>query len=326
MSNLISRLKKQNIPGIVYGAVLIFIFFAVTEKKFLTPYNVMLIARNSCILMTVSIGMTMAVLIGQIDLSVGSVMSVSAVIVAVMVKNGSPLAAALLAAFGVAVLFGLVNGILIAVLKVDYWITTFATMSIGAGLALVISNGSTVPISSKFLDFLGNGKVFGVYFLIILTVIVTALIVFMLKKTKLGYDIYSIGGSENVAKLSGINVPRTRMAVYLLSSLIASLAGILITGMTNSASPIVGSEYSFNALAAVVIGGTSLNGGKGGVVGTVFGTVLLRIIASGLSMAGVPATWQKVIQGTIIVVIIVADVLSEKRKDTNGLRRIYSND
>lgn len=326
MSNLISRLKKQNIPGIVYGAVLIFIFFAVTEKKFLTPYNVMLIARNSCILMTVSIGMTMAVLIGQIDLSVGSVMSVSAVIVAVMVKNGSPLVAALLVAFGVAVLFGLVNGILIAVLKVDYWITTFATMSIGAGLALVISNGSTVPISSKFLDFLGNGKVFGVYFLIILTVIVTALIVFMLKKTKLGYDIYSIGGSENVAKLSGINVPRTRMAVYLLSSLIASLAGILITGMTNSASPIVGSEYSFNALAAVVIGGTSLNGGKGGVVGTVFGTVLLRIIASGLSMAGVPATWQKVIQGTIIVVIIVADVLSEKRKDTNGLRRIYSND
>ncbi len=322
MSKVTGWLKKQNIPGIVYGSVLIFLFFSIIEKKFFTPYNVMLIARNSCILLTVSIGMTMAVLIGQVDLSVGSVMSVSAV----MVKNGVPLAAALMAAFGAAALFGLVNGILIAVLKVDYWITTFATMSIGAGLALVISDGSTVPISSKFLDFLGNGKVCGVYFLIVLTIVLTVLILFLLKRSKLGYDVYSIGGSENVARLSGLDVNRTRMMVYLISSLIAALAGILITGMTNSASPIVGSEYSFNALAAVVIGGTSLNGGKGGVAGTVFGTVLLRIIASGLAMLGVPATWQKVIQGLIIVVIIVADVSSEKKKDVNGLRRIYAND
>ncbi len=326
MSKVTGWLKKQNIPGIVYGSVLIFLFFSIIEKKFFTPYNVMLIARNSCILLTASIGMTMAVLIGQVDLSVGSVMSVSAVMVAVMVKNGVPLAAALAAAFGAAALFGLVNGILIAVLKVDYWITTFATMSIGAGLALVISDGSTVPISSKFLDFLGNGKVCGVYFLIVLTIVLTVLILFLLKRSKLGYDVYSIGGSENVARLSGLDVNRTRMMVYLISSLIAALAGILITGMTNSASPIVGSEYSFNALAAVVIGGTSLNGGKGGVAGTVFGTVLLRIIASGLAMLGVPATWQKVIQGLIIVVIIVADVFSEKKKDVNGLRRIYAND
>ena len=322
MSKVTGWLKKQNIPGIVYGSVLLFLFFSIIEKKFFTPYNVMLIARNSCILLTVSIGMTMAVLIGQVDLSVGSVMSVSAV----MVKNGVPLAAALMAAFGAAALFGLVNGILIAVLKVDYWITTFATMSIGAGLALVISDGSTVPISSKFLDFLGNGKVCGVYFLIVLTIVLTVLILFLLKRSKLGYDVYSIGGSENVARLSGLDVNRTRMMVYLISSLIAALAGILITGMTNSASPIVGSESSFDALAAVVIGGTSLNGGKGGVAGTVFGTVLLRIIASGLAMLGVPATWQKVIQGLIIVVIIVADVSSEKKKDVNGLRRIYAND
>lgn len=326
MSKVTGWLKKQHIPGIVYGSVLIFIFFAVIEKKFLTPYNVMLIARNSCILLTVSIGMTMAVLIGQVDLSVGSIMSLSAVIVAVLVKNGFPLLAALLISFGVAALSGLVNGILIAILRVDYWITTFATMSIGAGLALVISNGSTVPISNRLMDFLGNGKIFGIYFLIILTTGLTAVIMFILKKSKLGYDVYSVGGSENVAKLSGINVKRTRMTVYMFSSLIASLAGVLITGMTNSASPIVGSEYSFNALAAVVIGGTSLNGGKGGVAGTVFGTVLLRIIASGLSMLGVPATWQKVIQGMIIVVIIVVDVFSEKRKDISGLRRIYSND
>lgn len=326
MANITTKLKKMNIPSIVYGAILVFIFFAITEKKFLTPYNVMLIARNSCILLLASTGMTLAVLTGQIDLSVGSVMSVSASIVAVMVRGGKPLAAALAAAFLVAVAFGLTNGILIAVLKSDYWITTFATMSIGAGLALVVSNGSTVPVKSEFLDFLGNGKVCGIYFLIILTILITTLIVLMLRKTKFGYDIYSVGGAEHVARVSGIQVTGTRIAVYILSSLIAALAGILLTGMTNSASPIAGSEYSFNALAAVVIGGTSLNGGKGGVTGTVFGTILLRIIASGLAMAGVPATWQKVIQGIIIVVIIVADVVSEKKKDTDNLRRIYSND
>lgn len=326
MSNIAAKLKKMNIPGIVYGSVLIFIFFAITEKKFLTPYNVMLIARNTCILLTASIGMTLAVLTGQIDLSVGSVMSVSAAVTAVLLRDGVSLPVALLAAFAVAAAFGLVNGILIAVLHVDYWITTFATMSIGAGLALVVANGSTIPVKSKFLDYVGNGKVGGVYFLIILTVVVTALIILMLRKTKFGYDIYSIGGSENVAKVSGILVTKTRIYVYVLSSLIAALAGILLAGMTNSASPIAGSEYSFNALAAVVIGGTSLNGGKGGVVGTVFGTVLLRIIASGLAMAGVPATWQKVIQGIIIVVIIIADVAGEKKKDKDDLRRIYSND
>ncbi len=326
MNNIRARLKKLNIPGIVYGAVLIFIFFAITERKFATPYNVMLIARNSCILFTVSIGMTLAVLTGQIDLSVGSVMSVAATITAVMVREGFPLAIALITVVLVAAAFGITNGVLIAVFKVDYWITTFATMSIGAGLALVIADGATVPIQSAFLDFLGNGKVGGIYFLIILTAIVMIITAVMLRRSKLGYDIYSIGGSENVARVSGIRVTRTRIIVYVISSIIAALAGVLITGMANSASPIVGSEYSFNALAAVVIGGTSLNGGKGGVIGTLFGTILLRIIASGLAMAGVQGTWQKVIQGTVIVIIIVADVLTEKKKITDGLRRVYSND
>ena len=320
MNNIRARLRKFNIPGIVYGAILIFIFFAITEKKFATPYNVMLIARNSCILFTVSIGMTLAVLTGQIDLSV------AATITAVMVREGFPLAIALITVVLVAVAFGITNGILIAVFKVDYWITTFATMSIGAGLALVIADGATVPVQSAFLDFLGNGKVGGIYFLIILTAIVMIITAVMLRRSKLGYDIYSIGGSENVAKVSGIRVTQTRIIVYVISSIIASLAGVLITGMANSASPIVGSEYSFNALAAVVIGGTSLNGGKGGVIGTLFGTILLRIIASGLAMAGVQGTWQKVIQGTVIVIIIVADVLTEKKKITDGLRRVYSND
>jgi len=318
--------KKLNLPAIAYGAALLFLFFALTERKFLSAYNVILIIRNSCILLLASTGMTLAVLISQVDLSVGSVMSVAAVVVAVLYQNGVPLALAILAALGIGAAFGALNGLMIAVFKIDYWITTFATMSIGAGLALVISNGSTVPIDAPFLDWLGNGKIGGLYVMIIITAILTALLILMLRRTRFGYNLYSIGGSESVARASGINVTKNRFAAYLLGGVVSAFAGVLITGMTNSASPIVGSEYSFNALAAVVIGGTSLNGGRGGLVGTVVATLLLRILASGLAMAGINANWQKVITGIIIVLCIVADVVGERRKELAGLRRVYPDD
>lgn len=196
-----------------------FSFLVFIEAKFFSPYNLVLILRNSCILLIAGIGMTMAILISQIDLSVGSVLSLSGVVTAICVQKGLPVGAAILV------------GLLIA------------------GM------------------------------------------IFVLKRTKLGYMIYSIGGSEHVARTCGIKVTKFRIIVYVLSGLFAAIAGILISGMTNSASPIVGAEYSFNTMAAVIIGGTSFDGGKGGLAGTVLGTLLLRILSSGLNMAGIPAIW-----------------------------------
>lgn len=325
-SSVIAKIKRRNIPGIVYGSIAIFLFFCITEEKFFSLYYIILIARNSCVLLVASIGMTLVILISQVDLSIGSVMSVAAVAVGVSLQRGLPLGAALFLGFGSGALFGAVNGLMIAVFKIDYWITTFATMSIGAGLALVIAGGSTVPMANAVLDWFGNGKIGGLYVIIILTVLIVALMILALRRTKLGYNIYSIGGSENVARVSGIKVTKNRFAVYVISGLFSALAGILIAGMTNSASPIVGTEYSFNAMAAVIIGGTSFDGGKGGILGTVFGTVLLRILASGLSMMGIPATWQKAITGVVIVVILVADVMGEKKRKKDGLRRVYAHD
>ena len=143
------------------------------------------------------------------------------------------------------------------------------------------------------------------------------------KKTRFGYNVYSIGGSENVANVSGIKVVKTRIWVYALAGLFAAVAGVAIACMTNSGSPSVGVDYSFNAMAAVVIGGTSMAGGKGGILGTVFGTVLLRVLASGLSLMGIPATWQKALIGVVIVTMIVVDVANEHRKNIKGLRRVY---
>ncbi|MGN0331648.1 MAG: ABC transporter permease [Lachnospiraceae bacterium] len=318
--------KKRNVSGIMLGTIALFIFFSIIEAKFLTPYNIILIMRNSCILLIAGIGMTMAILISQIDLSVGSVLSLSGVVTAVCLQNGIPVIAAMMAGLLTGVLFGLVNGFLIAVFRFDYWIVTFATMSVGSGMALVIADGATVKIQNSLMDWLGNGKIFGIYFLVIFTVLLIAVMMYILKRTKLGYQIYSIGGSEQVSKTCGIAVTKCRIIVYVLSGIFAAIAGILISGMTNSASPIVGAEYSFNTMAAVIIGGTSFDGGKGGLAGTVLGTLLLRILSSGLNMIGIPAIWQKVIIGIVIVVILVTEALGEKKKKIDGLRRVYSNE
>lgn len=218
---------------------------------------------------------------------------------------------------------GTFNGVLVAKLNFDYWVVAFSSMSIFAGLALVLTDGVTIPIKNAALDWIGNGKIAGLYVVIWLTILLVGVMILIQKKTKFGYDVYSIGGSENVARASGVRVKHVRIAVYAISSLFAAIAGVMIACMTNSGSPSVGVDYSFNAIAAVVIGGTSMAGGKGSLVGTVLGTVLLRVLASGLSLMGIPPTWQKALIGVVIVALIVADVANERRKNIKGMRRVY---
>lgn len=324
MITSLRKKKHMKMPGIFWGVLALMIFFGVMEENFFTPYNLILIVRNTCILLLASVGMTLAVLVSQIDLSVGSVISLTAVVLGITVGMGLPVILCILTALMVGVATGAINGFMIARLKFDYWITTFATMSVGAGFALVAAGGNTIPIKSDFINWLGNGRILGVYAMIWITALLVVGMIFVLKRTRLGYNIYSIGGSENVARVSGIDVVKNRFAVYVISGAFASVAGILIAGMTTSASPIVGTEYSFNAIAAVVIGGTSFDGGKGGLAGTLLGTLLLRVLASGLSMMGVSSVVQKVIIGLVIVGLIVADQIGEKMKKKQGLRRVYA--
>lgn len=317
--------KKYNIPGIAIGVVLLYIFFSVVTENFFSLYNTILILRGSCTLLVAAIGLTLVILVGQNNMSTGSVVSMAAVMVAILNNKGVPLVITLLAAWGMGALVGALNGLLIAKFKFDYWVVTFSTMSIMAGLALVICDGETVGFKNEILDYIGNGKIFGgLYIIILVTALITALMVWIEKKTMFGYNIFSIGGSAVVASLSGVKEVKNRFMVYVVSGLLAATAGIMIACMTNSGSPTVGSEYTFNAMAAVVIGGTPFAGGKGGILGTVLGTLLLKVLASGLSMMGIAPTWQKTITGFIIVGLIVIDVLNEHRKVKNGLRRVYS--
>ncbi len=322
---LIQKIRRLNIPGIAYGVVLLFLFFSILRpSKFLSMVNMLLIARHSSVLIVASIGMTMVILISQIDLSVGSVMSLAGVIAAVCMNAGMPILISVLAALACGMLMGVVNGLMVACFKFDYWISTFATMGVGAGMALVVAGGATLPVGNQSFGWIGNGKIFGTYVMVHITILLVAVMIFILRKSKFGYNIYSIGGSEQSAALSGIDVVKNRMAVYICSGFFAAASGLLLASMGNSASPIAGNDYSFDAIAAVIIGGTSFDGGKGGLLGTVLGALLLRILSSGLNLMGVSATWQKAIIGLVIVTILVADVLGEKMKKKNETRRLYA--
>lgn len=316
---------KIKIPGIALFVIVLYILFCFIAQSFFSWYNFVLILRNSCTLLIVSLGMTWSILIAQTDLSVGSVMSMGAVMSAVMSNAGIPTVAIVICVLAMGVGVGSLNGILISKFKFDFWVTTFSTMSIFAGLALVIANGATVGFENKFYDFIGNATLpGGIYWLIIITALISGICIYVERNTEFGFNMFSVGGCESAAIDSGINVAKNQFLVYLFSGILSSISGILIAGMSNAGAPTVGVDYTFTAMAAVVIGGTPFIGGKGGIVGTIFGTLLLRILTSGLSMMGIAPTWQKAITGVIIVSLIVVDVVNENRVVKNGLRRIYT--
>ena len=314
---------RLNIPGIAIGDLLLILFFSLMSDRFLSSYNLLSILRNSCTLLLAALGLTWVILMSQIDVSVGAVVSTAAVMVPILNNMGLPVVIVLIAPLLMGLLVGCINGLLVAKMKFDFWVVTFGTMSLMAGVALVTANGETVSTQSEILNYIGNGRIAGIYTVIWLTTIITAGMIFIQKKTKFGYNIYSIGGSENVAAVSGINVVIVRTKVYMISGLLAAVAGVTTACMNVAGSPTVGNEYSFNAMAAVVIGGTAFAGGKGGIFGTIFGTLMLRILASGLSMMDIDSTWQKAIIGVVIVSLIVVDVLNDHHKTMKGSRRVY---
>jgi ribose/xylose/arabinose/galactoside ABC-type transport system permease subunit len=322
---MFQKIKKLQIPGIIWGIIFLIIFFSIMRpEKFPTFYNMLLILRHSSILVTASIGMTLLILVSQIDLSVGSVMSLAGVITAVCVQNGIPIAASLTLSIIAGMTIGVLNGIMVAVYRFDYWISTFATMGVAAGLALGIADGKTIAIKDTRFSWIGNGQILGIDFLIIFFFLLVGIMLFVLGKTRFGYNIYSIGGSRETARLSGINVTKNRMLVFITSGFFSSVAGLLLAAMGSSASPIAGADYSFDAIAAVIIGGTSFDGGKGGLLGTLLGALMIRILTLGLNLMGIPPTWQKAIIGIVIVIIIVSDVLNDKRRKVHESRRVYA--
>lgn len=325
-----ARKIVRKIPSIVYGIIALMIFFTLLNPSFINPINIQNIFKNASVLTIVSMGAAMAILSGKIDLSIGYVMSFSAVVAGMIIKSAESATAIVLllgslAGILIGAIFGLFNGIMIGKMKFDYWLVTFASMSIAQGGVLVVSNGNIISGYEKSFRAFADAEILGVPMVIISAIIICGIMIFVTTKTRFGYAVYAVGDSEECAFKSGIHVANVRVWVYLLSGILAGFGGIMLAARTNSASATLGMGYEFNAIAAVIVGGTPFDGGKGGLLGTVFGSILIAVMKSGLQFSGLNSYWQTLLIGVFIMIIIVGDVVSENMRKKKEMRRVYKN-
>lgn len=310
--SLAHRLLHSRETGIVLALVLMVAVLSIAAPEFRSPDNLLNNARNFSYVGIVVIGQAMVMITGGIDLSVGSVWGVSAVTSAALMAAGWPTALACAAALLVAALFGLFNGFCVTKLRMPPFVPTLATMAIGRALALVITRGRSIndfrPFGDPFYE-LGGGDTFGLPnpFLIFLVFAVIAWLV--MTRTVFGRQLYAIGGNEKAARLSGLEVDRLKIAVYVISAVLAGLAGIIEVSYLSSATANQGLGKELSVIAAAVIGGTALTGGEGTVFGIFVGTVILEVLRNGLVLIGTDAYWQGVFVGAVIIIAVFIDQL-----------------
>ncbi|MGL4995790.1 MAG: ABC transporter permease [Deefgea sp.] len=282
---------------------------AITSPDFLTTGNLLNVFRQVSINALIAFGMTLVILLGGIDLSVGSILALSSVLTALMLSHGiDPIVATsvgVLAGAGM----GMLNGLVISKGKVAPFIATLGMMTILRGLALVFSDGRPISgLDSDFFSMLGGGYVAGIIPVpVIIMLVMFGIFWFVLKNTVFGRHVYAVGGNEEASRLSGINTDSIKIWVYTLSGAMAATAGMILTSRLNSAQPTAGTGYELDAIAAVVLGGTSLTGGRGWIFGTLVGALLIGILNNGLNLLGVSSFYQQVIKGVVILLAVLLD-------------------
>jgi ribose transport system permease protein len=282
---------------------------ALLSPDFLTVGNLFDVTRQVSINAIISYGMTLVILLGGIDLSVGSILAVSALVVALLMQAGYPAGLASVIGIVCGALMGTVNGLLVTKGRVAPFIATLGTMTLLRGVALVLCQGS--PISgfpSAFFAALGGGYFLRVIPLpVVWMLILFAILWFVLDRTVFGRHVYATGGNPEAASLSGVNTDRVQILVYTLSGFTAAVAGIILTSRLDSAQPTAGAGYELDAITAVVLGGTSLAGGRGWIFGTLLGALLIGVLNNGLNLVGVSAFYQQVIKGSVILLAVLLD-------------------
>lgn len=302
------------------GLIVIFIVFSVIckamGKNFLTLNNMFNIITQSSIISIIAIGASLVIITGGIDLSVGSIVGFVGILGGLVLKAGLPLPAAGLVCIGAGAAFGLLNGCLVSYGKVPPFIVTLGAMQVARGMALLINGGQPVSSFPKGLGSLMSAKLFGTVPVSVIYVFVFyAVIVFIMGYTKFGRHVYSVGGNMCAARLSGINVNRTELTVYVLSGVFAAVGGIMLLSRLTYADPNAGSGYEMNAIASAVIGGISLSGGKGKIGNTLVGAIILSTLTCGLQIMNVATYYQTIITGIVIVAAVFADKKKERRSE-----------
>jgi inositol transport system permease protein len=279
----------------------------------LTVSNLTIVVNQVSINALLAFGVTFVIITGGIDLSLGSMVAVTGVVAALFAHpDAYPLIVPLVMALGAGLMIGGFNGLVITKSKVPPFIVTLGTMTIGRGLALILSKGKPVSNLSDTFNFIGGGQVFGIPFPIIILIVVFILCSLLLHKTIWGRYMYAVGGNEQAARASGLPVEKIKMMVYILSGVLAGLAGIVLTSRITTGQPNAGQGFELDAIAAAIIGGTSTSGGSGTMTGTLIGALLIGVISNGLDLLNVTSYYQQVVMGIIIIGAVVLDGLNRK--------------
>ncbi|MCA9907728.1 MAG: ABC transporter permease [Anaerolineae bacterium] len=328
MSNLISADPAQLTPtrrrkwltddtltslSLIVSFVVLCAFFASQTPFFLTQANLSTIASTIAIVGITAIGMTLVLITGGVDISVGSVAALSGVVTSLLwLEHGIPLGISTVLGILAGALVGLLNGAIVTYLKINPLITTLATFSIIRGLAFVLSEGQTNLLSNEAFNFIGRGTVAGIPFSLLVMLALYLIFGFVLRYTTFGRNLYAIGGSPQASRLAGIAVTRHLLIVYVISGLLAAFSGIINVSQLASSAPRAAVGLEFTVITAVVLGGTSLAGGKGTLIGTLIGVIILRTLDNGLVLMQVSSFYQDVARGFVLILAVGFDQIRLK--------------
>jgi ribose transport system permease protein len=309
-----SRIFRQAIPFVLL--IVLFIYFSAKSDVFLTKSNMFNILRSSSTLMMIAAGATLVIVAGSVDLSVGAVAALSGTAAAVLAQGHGGLALLIVLPIGIGA--GLVNGILVAYAKLPSFLTTLGTLFIYDGFAKKLTDGHAQPLQNKTLSDLVNGTSFwdipNIIWWAIIALIITSVLAY---RTTYGRHIYAIGGNERVARLSGLPVTRDKIIIFVISAVFASIAGLLLIARGGGASPGMGDPFLLNSIAAIVMGGTSLNGGSGGPGRTVLGVLTIAVVSNGMVLTQVDPYYQGVAFG---VIVLFATIVTIRRSEVSTVK------
>jgi ribose transport system permease protein len=308
-------LVTQREASVALMILALFLYLGFANEYFFTPRNLLNVGRQVSVVAIVALGEALVIIARGLDLSVGSSLGLSAVGAAWVAREAGSPTLGCVAGLGIGAIVGAVNGGLFTRLHINPFIATLGTLSVARGLALLITGGIPIPFKGGIAEFLGAGRIETVP--VSLLVMIALAIVFHIfaARTRIGRNIYAIGDSPTAARLAGVDVEGARMLVYILCGLLAGLGGVILAGNLASANPDLGRGYELDVIAAVILGGTALSGGRGSILGVVLGALLMALLGNAFVLLGISAHWQEVGKGLVIILAVGIDGVRRGREE-----------
>lgn len=317
MSTFLNKMSRYRSFYSFIGLTVIVAISAIGIQEFRTMGNIITIFRQASTLLVLSAGLTAVILTGNMDLSVGPAAGLIGCILGQFLKSGTPAPLTFLIAIAIGALFGLVNGFLVGTVKLPSFIATFGMGWVASGLSIIVMNGMVIFGLQEDFTWYGTGYIGPIPVITIIALIVVAVIYVLLQKTTFGRDVYSLGSNQAAALYSAVPVKKTQYLAYMISGITAGIGGLLMTARLNAADSTMGDSYGLQTVAVVVVGGTSLLGGEGGIIGTVIGAMLLTIILNVMNLLGVSSFGQPAIVGFVIIAMVLFDSYTRRRQESS---------